>query len=310
MRIYVFLLILFCCRDSYSQINFFQGSFTELSREAKKSKKGYFIEFYTNWCSFCKKMDATTFQDAMVANKINGNIFALKLDAEKEGKELSRSLGVKGYPTLVFFNASGDVLGMESGFKSPDKMTWILDKYYNFDTSKKLSFFDVNRNYIDQLKLKAIKSMSSNEASLVKSISQNALLSPFEWEEKMLDLSLPLEKQKRVTLYYHLEKKQYSEFEKSVEKALLGNLITDVEWLYFLTHLAERGEVSITLIKWANELALKMDDPFVKELRIVVLNQFGDKNDAKESFSSLIKDYKRKKIDREESLKSLGELFK
>ena len=41
-----------------------------------------FIDLYTNWCGWCKRMDATTFSNQEIANYLNQNFYAVKLDAE------------------------------------------------------------------------------------------------------------------------------------------------------------------------------------------------------------------------------------
>src|SRR5690625_7938251 len=47
-------------------------------------EKPLFIDFYTNWCSWCKTMDRTTFQEVEVVNYINENFIPIKFNAEKK----------------------------------------------------------------------------------------------------------------------------------------------------------------------------------------------------------------------------------
>ena len=51
----------------------------ELNRTAPKK---IFIDTYTDWCGWCKKMDQTTFQDSLVVAYMNENYYAVKLNAE------------------------------------------------------------------------------------------------------------------------------------------------------------------------------------------------------------------------------------
>ena len=44
--------------------------------------KPLFIDVYTDWCGWCKRMDATTFQDKSIANYLNTNFYPVKLNAE------------------------------------------------------------------------------------------------------------------------------------------------------------------------------------------------------------------------------------
>ena len=53
----------------------------ELNQTAPKK---VFIDLYTDWCGWCKKMDKETFTDPAVVKFINENFYAVKFDAEQE----------------------------------------------------------------------------------------------------------------------------------------------------------------------------------------------------------------------------------
>ena len=48
------------------------------------SPKKLFIDVYTDWCGWCKKMDKDTFQNAEVAAYMSENFYMVKLDAEQK----------------------------------------------------------------------------------------------------------------------------------------------------------------------------------------------------------------------------------
>jgi len=50
-----------------------------------KNPKKIFIDVYTDWCGWCKKMDKDTFQNAEVAEYMTNNFYMVKMDGE--GKE-------------------------------------------------------------------------------------------------------------------------------------------------------------------------------------------------------------------------------
>ena len=67
-----------------------------------------FIDFYTDWCGWCKKMDAETFMADWVAKYMNGKYYAVKFNAEQEkpvklgGKEyVFVPNGRRGYNTFA-----------------------------------------------------------------------------------------------------------------------------------------------------------------------------------------------------------------
>src|SRR5688572_24746467 len=57
----------------------------EAAAKSKKKPRKIFIDVYTDWCGWCKKMDKTTFSETEIINYINKNYYAVKLNAE--GKE-------------------------------------------------------------------------------------------------------------------------------------------------------------------------------------------------------------------------------
>ena len=50
----------------------------------KLSPKPFFVDVYTDWCGWCKRMDATTFQDPSVAAYLNSYYYPVKFDAESK----------------------------------------------------------------------------------------------------------------------------------------------------------------------------------------------------------------------------------
>ncbi len=51
-------------------------------RESDSIKKKVFIDLYTGWCGWCKKMDKSTFLDPAIVQYMNANYYAVKFDAE------------------------------------------------------------------------------------------------------------------------------------------------------------------------------------------------------------------------------------
>lgn len=47
-------------------------------------KKKIFVDVYTDWCGWCKRMDATTFSQPDIIEYMNANFYAVKLDAERK----------------------------------------------------------------------------------------------------------------------------------------------------------------------------------------------------------------------------------
>ena len=83
-------------------------SWEEAVSLSEKEQKKIFIDVYTDWCGWCKKMDANTFQHDKIARYINENYYAIKFNAEeKEAIELKGKVykyiksGKRGYHELA-----------------------------------------------------------------------------------------------------------------------------------------------------------------------------------------------------------------
>ena len=125
---------------------------------SKTKKKKVFIDVYTDWCGWCKVMDKKTFSDPKIAEYINKNYYAVKLDAESQtellykGQKISESqlagqvFKVTGYPTTLYLDENFDLLSPMSGYLELPMFTKII-KYYGDDHYKKESWDDFGKNY-------------------------------------------------------------------------------------------------------------------------------------------------------------------
>jgi thioredoxin-related protein len=94
-------------------------------RESRETGKPLLIDFGTEQCFWCKKMDQTTFRDPAIAAKVGQSFIPLKLDANKH-LEFTLSMGVKSYPTLIVLSSGGQKLAMREGYsQSAELMPWL-----------------------------------------------------------------------------------------------------------------------------------------------------------------------------------------
>jgi len=87
-------------------------------KAAAKSGKLIMIDFYTDWCGWCKRLDRDTFPNKAVI-KLSQDFVPLKLNAEKTGRPLARRYGVRGYPTILFLDHKGKLVGRIGGYLRP-----------------------------------------------------------------------------------------------------------------------------------------------------------------------------------------------
>lgn len=59
-------------------------TFESAVEKNKDSKRYMFIDLYTDWCGWCKKMDASTFKEAEVVSFMNEHFYSVKFNAEQK----------------------------------------------------------------------------------------------------------------------------------------------------------------------------------------------------------------------------------
>ena len=96
-----------------------------------EGKKEYSILFfYTDWCSYCHKMDDITFSDPTVANMMNSSFNCVRVNAESDtllihfdstltGRQMKTFYEITGYPTICIFKGIGQHIFTVVGFADP-----------------------------------------------------------------------------------------------------------------------------------------------------------------------------------------------
>jgi thioredoxin-related protein len=107
--------------------------------KARSTGKPVMIDFYTDWCVYCKKLDRETLRDPEVAKTLESGFIAIRLDAEN-GKarlsyrgrsfsyaEFSRFFGVTSFPSIAFLNDKGEPITMLPGFVPAPQFSVFLN---------------------------------------------------------------------------------------------------------------------------------------------------------------------------------------
>lgn len=119
-KLFSTLFLMLLCVGGFSQgIVFESGTLANVMAKAKKENKAVFVDVYTVWCGPCKMMSTDVFPQAEVGDYFNQRFVSYKIDAEKgEGPEFAGKIKVRGFPTMVFLNADGEVIHSILGAKS------------------------------------------------------------------------------------------------------------------------------------------------------------------------------------------------
>ena len=120
----------------------------EMQQLAAENPKKIFVDIYTDWCGWCKRMDANTFSHPQIAEYINENYYAVKLNAEQDepivfrGQEyvnenpgqrrsshnFARALlqGRMSYPSVAFFDEELNLITAIPGYREPRQFEPVL----------------------------------------------------------------------------------------------------------------------------------------------------------------------------------------
>jgi thioredoxin-related protein len=164
----IFILLTIIGVKAYSQTGSSSGLTTvkwytiqEAERLFKKEPRPIFIDTYTDWCGWCKKMDRETFTNTVISDILNNKFYPVKFNAESKdsivffgqiyindgnsGKahQLALALlnGQLSYPTVVFFFSQKDgkpAVMPIPGFREAKDMevllSFFVDKAYDNQT--------------------------------------------------------------------------------------------------------------------------------------------------------------------------------
>ena len=152
----ILLFVMFSvCGIAQETINWM--SIEEAEARCAEEPRMIFIDVYTDWCGYCKKMDKQTFSDATVAKILGKYFYPVKFNAEGQSKVTWRgqtynpvnqgrnkvhqfalaTLGQQmGFPTFALFRADGSLLQTIPGFYTAKDFTVILWYFASGDYNK------------------------------------------------------------------------------------------------------------------------------------------------------------------------------
>ena len=134
----------------------------------KTEKRKIFVDVYTDWCGWCKRMDSTTFMDPSVARYLNEHYYPVKFNAEQQQDILFKDktyhfkrTGARGYhelaaewlnnrlsyPTVVFLDENFTLIQPVPNYQEPYKMETIIN-YFGSDSHRKTPWESFERSFV------------------------------------------------------------------------------------------------------------------------------------------------------------------
>ncbi|HER25255.1 MAG TPA: DUF255 domain-containing protein, partial [Candidatus Atribacteria bacterium] len=125
-------------------------SYNEGLALAEKENKYILIDFYTDWCGYCKKMDKETYSKEEVKKFLNNNFVVVKVNAESDNKviengkeiterDLAKLYQVTGYPTTWFLESNHERIAPLPGYVTTEQFVPVLS-YIGEGWYKSMSF--------------------------------------------------------------------------------------------------------------------------------------------------------------------------
>ena len=109
-------------------------SLDQAKAESKKSGKPILMDFTgSDWCIWCQRLKQEVFVTPEFTAWASKNVVLLELDypqktpqpeaIKKQNAQLAEQYNIEGYPTVLFVNADGNVLG-KSGYQKGGPAAW------------------------------------------------------------------------------------------------------------------------------------------------------------------------------------------
>ena len=178
-KIFLIVLITSIFYNAFSQSPASRGkseikwhTIQEAEKLFNKSPRPIFIDTYTDWCGWCKKMDNETFTDPVIAEILNSKFYPVKFNAE--GKEsvtfmgqtfindgtagrahqlaIALLQGQLSYPTVVFMTKEDEKFAVSPvpGFRAANEMEVLLS-FFADDIYKTRKWDEFQKSFVGKV---------------------------------------------------------------------------------------------------------------------------------------------------------------
>lgn len=143
-------------------------TFEEALIKQEKEPRMWVIDVWTDWCGWCKRMEATTFSDPFIGKYVNENYYAVSLNAEQKEDIIVKGRTYKfipnsrrghhelaaelmqnkmSYPTVVFLDKEMNVLQPIPGYQTKEDFLPIVQFFHLYDPAAPVSWEEFIKTY-------------------------------------------------------------------------------------------------------------------------------------------------------------------
>jgi len=118
-----------------TKVKFINGDLELIKEKAKIQNRPFFVDFTASWCMPCRWMDETTFNDQKLADYIDQEYLAAKVDIDDfDGYNYKMQYNIELLPSILIFSPEGKVLARYNETMAPSTMLSILKKYDTYQS--------------------------------------------------------------------------------------------------------------------------------------------------------------------------------
>jgi len=138
-----FFILIAAFKPASTIVQFASANWENSKSRAMAEGKLYFVDFDASYCATCRNMDESTYMSERLANYINKNVVAVRVDVQDfDGVMWSQQYEVEALPTMLIFNEQGELVKRLVGYKNADD---LIEEFSQLRTLKPAPVPAVNK---------------------------------------------------------------------------------------------------------------------------------------------------------------------
>ncbi len=123
----VFYFLLFTFSFARAEGVQWRHDYNSARKEAHEKSRPLFLDFGTDNCFWCRRLDETTFRNPAIQKLLNEQFVPIKVDAHRS-PFLTEVLNVHAFPTLVIAATDGKLLHTLQGYQDAPRLNEVLQQ--------------------------------------------------------------------------------------------------------------------------------------------------------------------------------------